>query len=47
METNPGLINKGCYEKGWIAKIEVSDLAERSNLMSPEEYRQYLTSLEE
>lgn len=47
LETNPGLINKGCYEKGWIAKIEVSDLAERSNLMSPEEYRQYLTSLEE
>ena len=47
LESNPGLINKSCYEKGWIAKIQISDLAERSNLMSSEEYRQYLTSLEE
>lgn len=45
LEANPGLINKSCYEKGWIAKIEVSDLNERSNLMNAEEYQSYLESL--
>lgn len=45
LEANPALINKSCYEKGWIAKIEVSDLNERSNLMNAEEYQSYLESL--
>ena len=45
LEDTPGLINKDCYGKGWIAKIEVRDLDESTNLMSAEEYRSYLESL--
>ena len=46
LENKPGLINKACYEKGWIAKIEVSDMDEHSNLMTAEEYKSYLESRE-
>lgn len=45
LEDNPALINKDCYGKGWIAKIEVSDMDESTNLMSADEYRNYLESL--
>ena len=45
LEDTPGLINKDCYGKGWIAKIEVRDMDESTNLMSAEEYRSYLESL--
>jgi len=44
LEENPGTINKSCYEKGWIAKIEISDSEEQSNLMTPEEYQHFLES---
>jgi glycine cleavage system H protein len=43
---DPGLINRSCYEKGWIAKVEISDLDETSNLMTAAEYESYLESLE-
>jgi glycine cleavage system H protein len=46
LEDNPGLINKDCFNKGWIAKIELSDMDETTNLMSAEEYRNYLESLD-
>ena len=46
LEDNPGLINKDCYGKGWIAKIDIRDVDETSNLMSADEYRSYLESLE-
>ena len=46
LESNPGIINKSCFEKGWIAKIELSDPDEQSNLMTAEEYRSFLESLE-
>ena len=46
LEDSPGLINKDCYGKGWIAKIEVRDMDESTNLMNAEEYRSYLESLE-
>ena len=45
LEDTPALINKDCYGKGWIAKIEVRDMDESTNLMSAEEYRNYLESL--
>ena len=45
LEENPGLINKDCYGKGWIAKIEVRDMDESTNLMNADEYRNYLESL--
>ncbi len=46
LESNPGLINKDCLEKGWLAKIEISDQQELSNLMTADEYRSYLKSLD-
>ena len=45
LEDRPELINKSCYEKGWIAKIRLSDLEEKSNLMTSEEYQSFLESL--
>ena len=47
LEDNPGLINKDCYEKGWIAKIELSNVDETSSLMTADEYRKYLETIEE
>jgi len=44
LESNPGIINKSCYEKGWIARIEISDPDEKNNLMTAEEYREFLIS---
>lgn len=46
LEDNPALINKSCYEKGWIAKIEIKDMDESGNLMSADDYRTYLESLD-
>ena len=46
LESNPGLINKDCFEKGWLVKIEISDTQELSNLMTGDEYRSYLKSLD-
>ena len=47
LENDPGLINRACYEKGWIAKIEISDAEEKSNLMNASEYGKFLEGLEE
>jgi glycine cleavage system H protein len=46
LEDDPSLINKDCYGKGWIAKIEIRDADETSNLMTADEYRTYLESLD-
>ncbi|HLD69217.1 MAG TPA: glycine cleavage system protein GcvH [Candidatus Omnitrophota bacterium] len=46
LEADPGLINRSCYEKGWIVKISLKDLDERSNLMTAEEYQKFLEGLE-
>lgn len=42
LNEDPGLINKSPYEKGWIVKIEVADVDERSNLMTGEEYQKFV-----
>lgn len=46
LEEEPGIINKSSYEKGWIAKIEISDEEEISNLMTADEYRKFLESVD-
>ena len=43
---DPSIINRDCYVKGWLVKIEISDMDATSNLMTAEEYRQFLESLE-
>lgn len=47
LQDDPGLINKDCYEKGWIAKIEITSSEETSSLMTAEDYRNYLTTIEQ
>ncbi|HRZ39746.1 MAG TPA: glycine cleavage system protein GcvH [Candidatus Omnitrophota bacterium] len=42
----PELLNKSCYELGWIAKVKIASEEETSKLMGAEEYRTYLESLE-
>jgi len=44
LESDPGLINKFPYEKGWIARIKISDPDEKNNLMTADEYRKFLVS---
>ena len=44
LEEEPGLINKSPYQKGWLVKIKVSDADEKNNLMTAEEYREFLVS---
>ena len=45
LNEGPGLINKSPYEKGWIAKVKLSDLEEQSSLMTADEYRKYIESI--
>jgi len=45
LEDNPELINKSCYNKGWIVKIEIADPEETSNLMTADEYEKFLESV--
>ena len=45
LEDNPALVNKYCYGKGLIAKIEIRDAEETANLMTAEEYRSFLETL--
>jgi len=47
LEDNPELINESCYEKGWIAKIEILDEDELASLMNADEYETFLGELEE
>jgi glycine cleavage system H protein len=46
LETNPELLNKSCYELGWIARIEMASGDETSKLMDADEYRAYLENIE-
>ena len=36
---NPSLINEDPYDKGWIVKVELSDLSEVDGLLTAEEYQ--------
>ncbi len=38
LENEPELVNNDPYGDGWIIKIKLSDLAEKDNLLSPEQY---------
>lgn len=45
--TQPELVNKSPYGDGWIIEIETSDLAaEKKQLLSPNQYTEFLASLE-
>ncbi|XP_035868149.1 glycine cleavage system H protein, mitochondrial isoform X1 [Phyllostomus discolor] len=44
---NPGLVNKSCYEDGWLIKMTLSNPSELDELMSEEAYEKYIKSIEE
>ena len=43
LEDEPELINSSPYDKGWIVKVEISDLSELDNLLSAEEYKNLIS----
>lgn len=42
---NPGYINESPYEDGWLIKVALSDENELDDLMTPEEYKNFLETL--
>lgn len=42
LEDRPELVNQSPYEKGWMIVIEASDPDELEELLSAQEYRQYI-----
>jgi glycine cleavage system H protein len=42
LEEEPELVNEDPYGKGWIIKVILEDTGELNNLLSEEEYGQYL-----
>uniref|UniRef100_A0A8D0C6I7 Glycine cleavage system H protein n=1 Tax=Salvator merianae TaxID=96440 RepID=A0A8D0C6I7_SALMN len=44
---NPGLVNKSCYEDGWLIKMTVDNPSELDELMSEDAYEKYIKSIEE
>ena len=45
LANHPELVNKSAYESGWFARIKVADLSERSKLMTPAQYKEYVQGL--
>ncbi|MEJ6748743.1 MAG: glycine cleavage system protein GcvH [Flavobacteriales bacterium] len=43
LEDEPELINSSPYDKGWIVKVEISDLSELDNLLSADEYKNLIS----
>uniref|UniRef100_A0A8C9MB51 Glycine cleavage system H protein, mitochondrial n=1 Tax=Panthera tigris altaica TaxID=74533 RepID=A0A8C9MB51_PANTA len=44
---NPGLVNKSCYEDGWLIKITLSNPSELDELMCEEAYEKYIKPIDE
>ncbi|NWH75251.1 GCSH protein, partial [Piaya cayana] len=44
---NPGLVNKSCYQDGWLIKMTVENTAELDELMNEDAYEKYIKSLED
>lgn len=45
LETTPEVVNESAEEAGWICTLEISDPSEVKNLMTREEYDEYLKNL--
>jgi len=43
LEDEPELINSSPYDKGWIVKVEMSEMSELDNLLSAEEYKNLIS----
>ncbi|XP_050361134.1 glycine cleavage system H protein-like [Nymphalis io] len=42
VESTPSLINKSCYEEGWLFRVKLSTPDELQQLMNQTEYEKYL-----
>lgn len=43
---NPGLVNKACYEGGWLIKMTIEKPAELDELMDEAAYEKFIKSLD-
>ncbi|XP_021380376.1 uncharacterized protein LOC110467498 [Mizuhopecten yessoensis] len=46
VEEDPTLVNKSCYDKGWLFKLELSDTGELDGLMNEDAYNDFLKTIE-
>jgi glycine cleavage system H protein len=44
LEDDPALVNREPYEGGWLFKLRIGDVADRDNLLSPEQYEELVAS---
>jgi len=42
LEDSPELINKSCYDEGWMLKIKLSNPDELENLLTAAEYQKII-----
>jgi glycine cleavage system H protein len=47
LESEPELINKDCYNAGWICKIEIADDTSLEALLNAEQYKQYVKDFDQ
>jgi glycine cleavage system H protein len=45
LDTTPELVNESAEDAAWMAEIEIADAAELKNLMTKEQYDEYLKTL--
>ncbi|XP_072479344.1 glycine cleavage system H protein, mitochondrial-like [Notamacropus eugenii] len=44
---DPGLVNKSCYQDGWLIKMTLSSPSELDELMSEDAYERYIKSIQD
>ncbi|NXX48354.1 GCSH protein, partial [Tricholaema leucomelas] len=44
---NPGLVNKSCYQDGWLIKMTLENPTELDELMNEDAYEKYIKSIED
>jgi len=42
LETEPELMNKDCYNAGWLCKLQITDSNSMEDLMNARQYEEYL-----
>ncbi len=42
LKDSPELINEECYDDGWVVRIELSNPDDSAELLSPEDYEEFL-----
>ncbi|GAG40062.1 unnamed protein product [marine sediment metagenome] len=47
LESEPELINKDCYNAGWICKIDIADDTSLEALLNAEQYKQYVKGFDQ